>query len=77
MVAFTAQAVNTAANFILEKMALNNKETLAELKKEILNCITNSEISQNIAQCEPLYKNDEGSGDPGHTTQNDPEPMEA
>ena len=31
MVAFTAQAMNTAANFILEKKALNDEETLAEL----------------------------------------------
>ena len=77
MVAFTAQAVHTAANFILEKMALNDEETLIELKKEILNCMTNSEISQNIEQSEPTYKNNECSGEPAHTTQSDPEPMEA
>ena len=35
MVAFTAQAMNTAANFILEKKALNDEETLTELKQEI------------------------------------------
>ena len=35
MVAFTAQAMNTADNFILEKKALNDEETLAELKQEI------------------------------------------
>ena len=39
MVAFTAQAVNTVANFILEKMALNDEETLADIEQEILNCI--------------------------------------
>ena len=35
MVAFTAQAMNTAANFILDKKALNDEETFAELKQEI------------------------------------------
>ena len=77
MVAFTAQAVNSAANFILEKMALNDEETLTELKKEILNCITNLEIGQNNDKSEPPYKNIECSGETAHTTQSDPEPMEA
>ena len=36
IVAFTAQAVNSAANFILEKMALNDEETLTELKRKFL-----------------------------------------
>ena len=77
MVAFTAQAVNTAANFILEKIALNDEETLTELKKEILNCMTNLKIGQNIKQSEPPYENNECSGETAHTTQSDPEPMEA
>ena len=77
MVAFTAQAVNSAANFILEKMALNDEETLTELKKEILNCMTNLEIGQNNDKSEPPYKNIECSGETAHTTQSDPEPMEA
>ena len=77
MVAFAAQAVNTAANFILEKMALNDWETLVELKQEILSCITNAGISKNNAQSEPSYKNHEGSGETAHIKRNYPEPMEA
>ena len=39
--------------------------------------MTNLEIGQNIEQSKPPYKNNECSGEPAHTTQSDPEPMEA
>ena len=69
---YVAEAVTAAASVILQKMVLNGKENLAEIKREILKVIDYSRESTHL-DCQQtliLTKNSVVS------TQ-DPEPMEA
>ena len=74
--------VHSASNqyngqFHTRKLALNDEETLSELKQEILSCISDAKLNKNDVQIESLHKNDNSEGETAHFKSYDPEPMEA
>ena len=63
---------SAVANFILEKMALNDKEITRNIQRQ-----TEGKLNKNDVKIESSRKNDNSEGETARFNSNDPEPMEA